>query len=308
MDVARAEAFLAVAEEMHFGRAAQRLHMAQSPLSRLVQRLERELGCALFERTTRSVRLTKTGEALVAPARELVAAARRADHAVQEALAGETGTVNVAFAGASTHRLIADLARRIRHDRPGISLRLESNNFALPLMRRLVAGEIDIALGRWDTLPAAVTAEVIAHDALVLAVPDTHALADHPGVDGTQLAGLRFVSLVDHEGAVLPDRLHRIASTHRFAADIVQIAPDTQTALALVAAEVGCHITLRSVADAVNDPHLRFIAVHASVPDVHLRAAARNDEQAAVVRAVLERLPRSSNNSHTAMNSDEHSS
>ena len=74
MDVQQVKAFLAVAEELHFGRAAERLHVAQPPLSRTIKQLEHQLGTRLFDRNTRSVRLTASGEALVAPAKEVLAA------------------------------------------------------------------------------------------------------------------------------------------------------------------------------------------------------------------------------------------
>jgi hypothetical protein len=97
-----------------------------------------------------------------------------------------------------------------------------------------------------------------------------------------------------HEGSVLIDRLRQLAQAHRFVPDVAQVAPDTQTALALVSAEVGCSLTLASVAANLNDPHVMFVPVAAAeagdLPDVHLRAAWRQDEQGPAVRAVLDIL------------------
>ena len=95
MEVHKAQAFLAVAEELHFGRAAKRLHMAQPPLSRLIRQLESELGATLFERNTRHVTLTPQGEALLEPARELVMLAQRMKDVVRKSQAGETGRVRL---------------------------------------------------------------------------------------------------------------------------------------------------------------------------------------------------------------------
>ena len=85
--------------------------------------------------------------------------------------------VRIAFAGVSTHRLVARLARAVRSQRPGIVLELSSQNFAQPAMKLLLAGETDIALGRWDVIPAEVVGTFVMRDSLVVAVPDTHALA-----------------------------------------------------------------------------------------------------------------------------------
>ncbi|MEV6644381.1 LysR substrate-binding domain-containing protein [Amycolatopsis sp. NPDC051371] len=290
MDVQQIRAFLAVAEELHFGRAAERLHIAQPPLSRTIKQLERELGIQLFDRNTRSVSLTTGGQALVDPAKEVLAALRRAEAVVRSAGDGETGLVRIAFAGVSTHDLVARLARVVRSRRPRIQLELSSQNFAQPAMKKLVQGDTDIALGRWDVVPAEVAAEVVMPDMLSVAVPDTHPLADAPKVHIGQLAGDAFVSLPPHEGAVLPDRLRRLAHAAGFVADVVQIAPDTQTALALVSAEVGCHLTLASVARNVIDPHVVFVPLDAPAQEVDLRAAWRRDDRAPAVRAVLDEL------------------
>ena len=292
MDVEQLRSFLAVADELHFGRAAERLHVAQPPLSRTIKQLERELGTRLFDRNTRSVRLTSSGQALMDPAQEVLDALRRAETAVRSADHGEVGTVRIAFAGVSTHRLVARLARVVRSQRPGIQLELSSQNFAQPAMKRLLAGETDLALGRWDVVPAEISAQVVMPDSLVLAVPDTHPLAGARRLSIGQLASEGFVSLPPHEGSVLPDRLRRLAHANGFVADVVQVAPDTQTALALVSAEVGCHLTRASVAENVTDPHVVFIPLNESTPslDVHLRAAWRRADQNPALRAVLDEL------------------
>ncbi|WP_410622937.1 LysR substrate-binding domain-containing protein [Amycolatopsis sp. cmx-8-4] len=290
MDVQQIRAFLAVAEELHFGRAAKRLHLAQPPLSRTIKQLEHELGTQLFERNTRSVRLTVGGQALIAPAKEVLEALRRAEDTVRSAGDGEAGLVRIAFAGVSTHSLVARLARAVRARRPGIQLELSSQNFAQPAMKKLAQGDTDIALGRWDVIPGEVAAEIVMADELALAVPDTHALAGARKLKLDQLAGDGFVSLPPHEGAVLPDRLRRLAHAAGFVANVVQVAPDTQTALALVSAQVGCHLTLASVARNVTDPHVVFVPLDAPPQNVDLRAAWRRDDRSPALRAVLDEL------------------
>lgn len=290
MDVGQLKAFLAVAQELHFGRAALRLHIAQPPLSRIIKQLETELGTRLLDRNTRSVKLTASGQALIAPATEVVEALRRAEEAVRSVENGEAGLVRIAFAGVSTHPLVARLARRVRSKRPGIQLELSSQNFALPAMKKLINGETDIVFGRWDAIPATVASRVVLQDTLVIAMPDTHPLAAEKRVAIGQLTEESFISLPYFDGAVLPDRLRRMALDAGFVADIVQVAPDTQTALALVSAEVGCHLTLASVANYSSDPHVVFVPLEDSTDTVHLRAAWRRDDSSAALRAVLKEV------------------
>ena len=296
MDVGQLRSFLAVAEELHFGRAAERRHNAQPPLSRTIKQLERELRTSLFDRNTRTVRLTASGQALVGPAREVIDALRRAELAVRSADEGEVGLVRIAFAGVSTYRLVARLARAVRSRRPGIELELSSQNFAQPVMKKVIQGETDLALGRWDVVPADVSSEVVMPDSLVLALPDTHPLAEAQRVASAELVDQTFVSLPPYEGAVLPDRLRRLAHANGFVANVVQVAPDTQTALALVSAEVGCHVTLASVARNVSDPHVVFVPLDETGLDaglsVDLRVAWRTNDTNPALRAVLGELLR----------------
>ncbi|WP_024820731.1 LysR substrate-binding domain-containing protein [Arthrobacter sp. 31Y] len=287
MEISQLRAFLAVAEELHFGRAAERLHMAQPPLSRIIKQLERELGTRLLDRTTRSVKLTSSGQALIAPASEVLESLRRAEDAVRSADDGESGLVRIAFAGVSTHPLVARLARLVRSQRPGIQLELSSQNFAQPAMTKLVQSETDIAFGRWDVIPADIASKVVMRDSLVIALPDTHPLAGARRLSISRLATDGFISLPAYEGAVLPDRLRRLAHDNGFVPSIVQVAPDTQTALALVSAEVGCHLTLGSVAGNATDPHVVFVPLEDFTTDVDLRAAWRRQDPNPALRAVL---------------------
>ncbi len=181
---------------------------------------------------------------------------------------------------------------RSRH--PGIQLELSSQNFAQHGMKKLLHGETDIALGRWDAVPAKVGAKVVMPDSLVVALSDRHPLAGASRISIAQLADDDFVSLPPYEGSVLPDRLRRLALAEGFVPHVVQIAPDSQSALALVAAEVGCHLTLASVEHAVSDPQVRFVPVDTSSldagDDVHLRAAWRGSDADPAIYAVLEDL------------------
>ena len=275
MEIQQLRVFLAVAEELHFGRAAERLHLAQPPVSRIVRQLERDFGTDLFIRSTRSVQLTAAGAALVAPAQEILAAADRAKASALAAGRGEVGTVKLAYAGASTHVLVGVLAREVRKVYPGIEFRLNSQDFALPALSRVLRSEVDISLGRWDFVPAGVQSRIIVEEHLVMAVPASHRLALQEVVSMAELSGEPFVALPPHEGSVLGDRLRRLSLGAGFDPDIVQRAPDSWTAMALVGAEVGCSLTVSSVADNVTDPHVRFLRVLDQTLPIYLRMAWR---------------------------------
>ncbi|MFF2347042.1 LysR substrate-binding domain-containing protein [Pseudarthrobacter sp. NPDC058119] len=287
MEIQQLKVFLAVAEELHFGRAAQRLHMAQPPVSRTVRQLESDVGTDLFVRSTRSVQLTAAGMALVGSAREILAAAERAKAAALAAGRGEVGIVKLAYAGASTHVLVGVLAREVRKAHPGIEMRLNSQDFALPALARVLRGDVDVSLGRWDFVPAGVESRIIVEEHLVLAVPASHPLADHGEVRMGDLAGEPFVALPPHEGSVLSDRLRRLSLGAGFDPDIVQRAPDSWTAMALVGAEVGCSLTVSSVAENVTDPHVRFLKVLDETLPIYLRMAWRGDSDNPALPPVL---------------------
>jgi DNA-binding transcriptional LysR family regulator len=133
---------------------------------------------------------------------------------------------------------------------------------------------------------------VVMQDSLVVALPDTHHLAGARRLSLAELAGDSFISMTPYEGAVLPDRLRRLARANGFMPDVVQVAPDTQTALALVSAEVGCHLTLASVARNATDPHVVFVPLKDATADVdvYLTAAWRRQDKNPALKAMLDEV------------------
>lgn len=280
-------AFLAVAEELHFGRAAAKLHMAQPPLSRAIQRLEHELKAPLFIRSTRTVHLTAAGEALLAPARDILDACRRSAVAVASVGKGETGRVRVAFAGVSSHVLIGKLAKLVRETHPGIEFQLYSSNFALPAMDKVISGAMEVGLGRWNFIPAALESRIVANERLVIALHEGHPLSHRTSLLMSDLEGQPFVTLPQHPGAILHDFLHRLANGAGYAPAIVHMAPDSQTLMALVAAEIGVALTVSSVPDNFQYPGVVFLPLEDPVEPIQLRLAWRKDNNSPALREVL---------------------
>lgn len=295
MELQQVRIFLAVAEELHFGRAAERLRLAQPPVSRSVQQLEREIGAPLFDRSTRRVTLTAVGSSLVGPAREILEAVERFGTTAQAAGRGEIGHVRFAYAGASSNEMVGRLARAVRQRHPGIRFELFSQRFAQLAMGALERDEIDIALGRWDHVPAGVRTRTIALEQLMVALPETHPLAGRDTVSMADLRDESFVSLPADTGSVLLERLRDLSRAAGFRADVVQYAPDTWTVMSLVSAEVGCSLTLSSVVGSIADPHLRFVPLSDPCEPVALRmawkAASPDRALAAVLQTAQEALP-----------------
>lgn len=284
----KAQAFLAVADELHFGRAARRLHMAQPPLSRLIRQLEAELGAVLFERNSRSVRLTPQGEALVEPARELVMLSQRMPEIVRRAGAGETGRVRLGFAGASVNHLVSALARRVRAERPGLSLEFHGSQLSHPGLEKLRGGALDAVIGRWDFLPKEVSSRVIAQEQLLVALPDQHRLAEAEFVEASDLADEPWVVLPGGSGATLSNRLQLLAMRGRFVPRIVQTAPDSATELLLVDAGVGVALTLSGVHDNIPARGVVFRPIAPDLGAVEVRLAWREGADDPALHAVIE--------------------
>jgi DNA-binding transcriptional LysR family regulator len=157
MDLRDLEAFVAVAEELHFGRAAARLHISQPPLSLRIRELEASLGVSLFVRSTRTVSLTQAGTALLPSARQALTQMELTRQVADSIRAGERGLVRIGFAGASSQRSLPILSRAIREEYPGVELELHSQTYVYTALEMLASGRLDLAFARLPSPRAALS-------------------------------------------------------------------------------------------------------------------------------------------------------
>jgi len=247
MDLRDLEAFVAVAEELHFSRAAARLQMAQPPLSSRIGHLERELKLQLFQRSTRSVVLTDAGLRLLDPARRVLAQMATISDTAAAIASGDEGRVRIGFAGASSQRTLPLLASAARKAYPGIHLVLQSQTYVFTAFKLLVSGDLDVAFVRLPVVDAVLSHRVVEVERLMFAMPTGHRLADRDVVDVHDLVDEDFISLADDQGSILQATMVSKCMSAGFQPRIVQMAPDSVTVLALVAAGAGVTITLSSV-------------------------------------------------------------
>lgn len=295
MEIHHLEAFLAVADELHFGRAADRLHMAQPPLSRLIKQLERELGAPLFERTTRSVRMTTAGQALVRPAQDVLEDVRVARRAVKSAGRGDTGLVRLGFAGPSSHLLVGVLGRGVRESHPGIELALRSTTYNYEAMRALTDGELDLVIARWRVEPPDIDYRPVAEEHYVIVAPDKHRLAERRQVTMADLRDDDFVALPADPGSSVRDAMMELAKGAGYVPNIVQTGPDSWTVMAFVAAGVGVTLTLDTAVANVVQRGISVIPLEegrrATYQNLAWRKGDRNPALRAVLRVSEEALP-----------------
>jgi len=287
MDAHHLTAFLAVAEELHFGRAAERLHIAQPPLSRTIKQLERDLGIDLFERSTRSVRLTSAGQALLEPARDVLDGLRSARRAVETAGRGETGTVRMGFAGPSSHLLVGSLGRRVRELHPGIELRLRSTTYGPGALRSVIDGELDLAIVRLESDPPGITSRVVAEEHYVLVTPDSHRLAGRPMASMRECRDEPFIALPGDPGSWVRDAFLRTAHDAGYVPDIVQVAPDSWTVMALVAAGVGITFTIDAAVSNVVQTGIAVVPLEEGREPTYSRLVWRRGDSNPALREVL---------------------
>ncbi|GAA1223467.1 LysR family transcriptional regulator [Pseudonocardia alaniniphila] len=257
MDPIQLRAFVAVAEDLHFGRAAQRLHIAQPYLSRTIRALEEDLGAPLFRRTTRRVELTPAGAALVDRARAILAMGDEARASVAAAHEGRSGRVRIGFAGPSAHDAVGQLARAVRQQHPLIDLVFLPGRYGASVLSDLLRHDSDLALARFAEPPAEVSSRGIARDRCVVAVPTSHRLAQAEELRFDDFRDEPFVAFPESFGSSVRAILVSGCQAVGFAPRFVQIAPDSWTSIALVSAGVGLHFT---TATAV--AHLPLDGVH----------------------------------------------
>ncbi len=186
MDLRHLQTLVVVAEELHFGRAARRLHVVQSAVTRTIQDLEDEVGTRLFVRDRRRVELTAAGHALVVRAREILAAARRATDECRAAGEGRPARLKVAVALLSGLGLLPDALRTFHSKHPAVTIELSETNPAQQVTA-IVDGSVDLVLTHAPIEAANVVVEAITSEPLCAILPAAHELAALPAVPAVRM-------------------------------------------------------------------------------------------------------------------------
>lgn len=239
MELRHLRYFMAVAEELHFGRAARRLHVSQPPLSRQIRQLEEELGAELFERSSRRVELTEAGRYYMAEVSKAMALLDEAGNTVRSVAKGEQGALKIGFVGPAACGPFPAMVREFRRRYPDIRLtiRAMSTYHQLGLLNR---GRLDAGFSRlYEHDTHGLNTRIFQREAYCLAVPREHALAAKNKVDLAELDGEDMIFYPRHYQPRLHDALIAAFDRAGAAPNIVQEANTEQSTLALVAAGMG---------------------------------------------------------------------
>jgi len=257
LDLRQFRYFVAVAEELHFTRAAARLNIGQPPLSLQIQAIERELGVTLLKRTRRNVELTPAGELFLQEARLTLLQADRAVETVSRAAKGEMGTLRLSFiTSVPLVNVFTSAVRSFRAEAPDVHLELKSRS-SVKIIDDVLLGKVDVGFTRpsiSSVMPTSLTAMAVYEDDLMAVLPVDHALNATSGpLSIDAMKDEKFVLRPRGSGTGFYEQVFDLCAEAGFSPQIVQEAVEATTTLGLVAAGVGVTVAPRA---------LRAINVH----------------------------------------------
>ncbi|GAB2876934.1 LysR family transcriptional regulator [Uliginosibacterium flavum] len=288
MELRHLRYFLAVAEELHFTRAAARLHIGQPPLSQQIQALEAELGVALFIRTKRSVQLTEAGQHLLVRAREILGASADVADELQRIARGGAGELRIGFT--SSGLLIPDIRNLLRHYRaafPAVSLRLSEMTTHVQFAA-LQRGELDIGFVRFNesAAPDGIRMQILRQDRLCLVLPEDHRLAGRSDVSLAECQDEAFICYPASIGASVVEYLRRLCAKAGFAPRVAQEAQEALTQIGLVAAGMGIAVLPAPLA-VVQISGVRFVPLRDEGAHLIMALATRQKEDSPRVQGFV---------------------
>lgn len=287
MELRHLRYFAAVAETCHFGRAAERLHMAQPALSQAIRQLEAELGTPLLVRTTRQVRLTPAGEFLHKEALRVLGAVDDSVRGVRRIADGRMGVVRLALTGTAAFSQLPRIARTVKRELPEVALEIHADLLTPAQCEGLRDGSLDLGVLRPPLTGEGLASHQIEVEPLVLAVPADHRLAAESSVSMGDLRTEGFVLYANRDSAV-NDAVLRSCERAGFAPRREHEAPGTAVLLALVAAGLGIALVPGSVrAVPLAGVVFRDVTDAGSIP---LALAWRRGESSPVVASVIQTL------------------
>lgn len=246
MELRHLRYFLALAEALHFGRAAKRLSISQPPLSRQIRQTEEELGVPLFTRTKRRVALTPAGRIMLVRARALLDEADALPPIVRQAHRGEIGRLVVGFVRSAGYGLMPPVVREFRRLCPDVKLALRERIFPEQI-EDLKAGRIDVGLLRPPVGDDALVTETIWREPFVAALPAGHVLGGRKRLPLKALAREPFILFPRERSAAFYDQIQTLCRNAGFVPVMAQETNTIHTALGLVSAGIGVALVPASV-------------------------------------------------------------
>lgn len=238
MELRQIRYFVTLAEELHFGRAAKRICIAQSALSQQIQKLEEELGSSLFDRTTHKVALTETGLIFLKHARSILNEVRQAEAAVSQAAQGYSGRLAVGFVEAALWDMAPQLIRSFNQKYPHVELVPHQMN-TLTQIKALKENKLQIGIVGAEVPHPNLDYHLIREEEWFLALPSWHPMANEKQVAIKDLADERFIAIRRESGAFYFDQLIQTCMDNGFSPTIVLTADKMQPLLAFVASGIG---------------------------------------------------------------------
>lgn len=242
MELRHLRYFVAVAEERHFGRAAERLHMAQPPLSQAIRRLEAELGIVLLHRTTRRVDLTEAGRAFLDRARAILGDVEQAADVARRVAAGAVGHLTLGCVGTAAYSVLPALSRRLAEELPGVDFSFRGEMLVPDQVLALHAGTIDVALLRPPVADLSLAVETLRRDRLMVALPGDHPLTRRAEVRARELGAVDLIVHSADRRSVMSGVVLRLLHDAGVEPRIRHEVGETSTLLTLVAGGLGAAV------------------------------------------------------------------
>lgn len=246
MELRHLRYFVAVAEELHFGRAATRLLIVQPSLSQQIRQLEDELGFPLLRRTKRSVELTDAGTVFLAEARKVLAQVQEAQRAARRAYRGEIGRLVIGYISSSTYDLLPMMLSAYRERFPQVDVALQELTTQEQL-RALDEETIQVGLLRLPISDPLIQVEIVRREPIVCVLPEDHPLAIRTRIPVAMLANEPFVLQSRQRGGGYYAQLMNLCLTAGFSPNVIQEVTEMHTIVSLVAAGMGVSLVPLSV-------------------------------------------------------------
>ncbi|EIU5019184.1 TPA: LysR family transcriptional regulator [Pseudomonas aeruginosa C40A] len=287
MELRHLRCFVALAEELHFTRAAERLHIEQPPLSRAIKELEDDLGVVLFERNRRGTVLTEAGATFLKDVRRVFAVLKQAQENVRAVAAGLSGSLRIAVSDGAIDPRLSALLARCREEEPEIEIRLSEVPLADQL-RGLRSGDFSIGFAHTAEVGDGIVTEPLWHDPLVVAVPARHPLLSHKAVPLHQLASYPLVLCDPQVCEGYHRELARLLRPLERPPDVAEHVSSLDMMLTLVGAGYGVgFITETRIAASLRpDVVIRPLAMDSAVITTYLLRPAGEDSPVSVERFI----------------------